>query len=134
MLEDGEAESHARTASWGVCVGGFLSFLDGLEAAFGRWVVAPLESVIFFDVAFWSDDTTIPIVVLWLILAAVFFTVRFQFVNLRAFRHAVDCARGRYSSPDDPGEISHFQALSAALSRTIHVSRQWRVVRIGPMT
>ena len=103
----------------GVCVGGFLSFLDGLEAAFGRWVVAPLESVIFFDVAFWSDDTTIPIVVLWLILAAVFFTVRFQFVNLRAFRHAVDCARGHYSSPDDPGEISHFQALSAALSATV---------------
>ena len=119
MLEDGEAESHARTAFWGVCVGGFLSFLDGLEAAFGRWVVAPLESVIFFDVAFWSDDTTVPIVVLWLILAAVFFTVRFQFVNLRAFRHALDCARGRYSSPDDPGEISHFQALSAALSATV---------------
>ena len=86
----------------GVCVGGFLSFLDGLEAAFGRWVVAPLESVIFFDVAFWSDETTIPIVVLWLILAAVFFTLRFQFINLRAFRHGAARPR-RPLGGHDPG-------------------------------
>jgi AGCS family alanine or glycine:cation symporter len=40
-------------------------------------------------------------------------------VNLRAFRHAIDCVRGLYSRPGDTGEISHFQALSAALSATV---------------
>ncbi len=102
----------------------FLTFLDWLEALFGRWVVTPLGAVFFWDVWFWDnvgDDKGIelPIVVLWLVLGALFFTLRFQFVNVRAFRHAIDCVRGRYSSPDDPGEISHFEALSAALSATV---------------
>jgi AGCS family alanine or glycine:cation symporter len=44
---------------------------------------------------------------------------RFQFINFRGFRHAVDCVRGRYTRPDESGEISHFQALSAALSATV---------------
>jgi AGCS family alanine or glycine:cation symporter len=34
-------------------------------------------------------------------------------------RHAFDIIRGRYDDPDDPGEISHFEALSTALSSTI---------------
>ncbi len=34
-------------------------------------------------------------------------------------RHAIDIIRGRYDDPDDPGEISHFEALSTALSSTI---------------
>src|SRR4029453_5614176 len=41
------------------------------------------------------------------------------FVNLRGFRHALDCVMGRYTRAGDTGEISHFQALSAALSGTI---------------
>ncbi len=52
-------------------------------------------------------------------LGALFFTFRFQFVNFRGFRHGIDCVRGRYSEPGDSGEISHFQALSAALSATV---------------
>jgi len=95
---------------------GFVSHLDAL---FSSWVVAPLEKVIFFDVVFWRSDVAIPLVVLWLILGATFFTLRFQFVNFRGFRHAIDCVRGRYTGSDEPGEISHFQALSAALSATV---------------
>jgi AGCS family alanine or glycine:cation symporter len=102
----------------------FFTLLDWLEVGFGEYVVEPLNAVFFWDVWFWDNagadkGTDVPIVVLWLILGAVFLTLRFQFVNVRAFRHAVDCVRGRYSSPDDPGEISHFQALSAALSATV---------------
>ncbi|MBW2315745.1 MAG: alanine:cation symporter family protein [Deltaproteobacteria bacterium] len=98
--------------------------MTGLEAAFGQWVVDPLSSVIFFDLWFWDNapgdaGTALPIVVVWLILGATFFTLRFRFVNLRAFRHAIDCVRGRYDQPGDTGEISHFQALSAALSATV---------------
>ena len=95
---------------------GFWATADEL---FRDLLVAPIEAVLFFDLAFWTGAYSLPAVVVWLGLGAVFFTLRFQFINLRAFRHAVDCVRGRYSQPDDPGEISHFQALSAALSATV---------------
>jgi len=103
-------------------VDGIREALDALETAFGLWVVDPLSAVIFFDLWFWDglgEGIVLPIVVVWLILGATFFTLRFRFVNLRAFRHAVDCVRGRYDHPGDAGEISHFQALSAALSATV---------------
>jgi len=100
--------------------GGFFALLDGL---FAQWVVAPIRAVFMFDLAFWDNgnagEIELPLVVVWLALGALFFTLRFHFVNFRAFRHALDCVRGRYSRPDDPGEISHFQALSAALSATV---------------
>ncbi len=102
---------------------GFLGFLDGLEAAFGTFVVQPVGKVVFWDAWFWdapgADGQVVPIVVLWLIVWATFFTLRFRFLNFRGFRHAVDVVRGRYSAPGDTGEISHFQALSAALSATV---------------
>ena len=95
------------------------SFLDSLEALFKTVIVESLDAVIFFDVAFFTDAADIPLVVLWLILGALYFTLRFQFVNFRAFGHAIDCTLGRYTRPDAAGEISHFQALSAALSATV---------------
>jgi AGCS family alanine or glycine:cation symporter len=98
-------------------------FLGQLEALFSSVVVETLSSLIFFDVAFWDDARgdaiQIPLVVAWLIFGAAYFTLRFQFVNLRGFRHAIDCVRGRYTHPGETGEISHFQALSAALSATV---------------
>ncbi|TPV92282.1 MAG: alanine:cation symporter family protein [Myxococcales bacterium FL481] len=61
----------------------------------------------------------LPIIVLWLLFGAAFFTFRMGFVNIRAFRHAFDVVRGRFDNPDDPGEVSHFQALASALSATV---------------
>ena len=54
-----------------------------------------------------------------LISAGLFFTLRSGFLPFRGARHAIDILRGKYDDPDDPGEISHFQALSSALSATI---------------
>jgi hypothetical protein len=64
-------------------------------------------------------QTKIPAVVLWLVIAAVFFTFRMGFVNLRLFRHAIDVVRGKFTNPSDEGEVTHFQALSSALSATV---------------
>jgi len=94
-------------------------FLERIEALFQSLVVDTLSSIIFFDVAFFTDRAEVPLVVLWLIVGAFYFTLRFQFVNFRAFRHAVDCVRGRYTHEGETGDISHFQALSAALSATV---------------
>jgi AGCS family alanine or glycine:cation symporter len=98
-------------------------WLELLDTGFSLLVVSPISAVLFWDLVFWDNgaasDIQLPLVVLWLILGALYFTVRFQFINFRAFRHAIDCVRGLYSRPEDPGEISHFQALSAALSATV---------------
>jgi AGCS family alanine or glycine:cation symporter len=99
------------------------SLFEVAERLFADGIVSPLSDAIFFDLAFWDNRTgdaiQIPIVVAWLVLGALFFTFRFQFINVRGFRHGLDCVRGRYSDGNDSGEISHFQALSAALSATV---------------
>ena len=60
-----------------------------------------------------------PFIVLLLISAAVYFTFFMKFINVRAFRQSLRIVSGRYDNPDDPGEVTHFQALSAALSGTV---------------
>ncbi len=54
-----------------------------------------------------------------LVGTGVYLSVRLACIQLRGFRHAVGVLRGKYDNPDDPGEISHFRALSTALSATI---------------
>ncbi len=61
----------------------------------------------------------VPLVVAWLVFGAVFFTIRMQFINLRGFVHAISVTAGKYDSPDEHGDISHFQALASALSATV---------------
>ena len=60
-----------------------------------------------------------PLVVLWLFLGAIYFTLRMGFINIRGFRHAVRVTRGDYDKPGEEGEVSHFQALASALSATV---------------
>ena len=62
---------------------------------------------------------SIPIVVIWLVFGALFFTFKMNFINIRAFKHAIDLVRGKYDDPNDEGEVSHFQALATALSATV---------------
>ena len=49
----------------------------------------------------------------------VFFTLYLGFPQLRFFRHAWAVLFGRFSKSEDPGDTSHFQALSTALSGTV---------------
>jgi AGCS family alanine or glycine:cation symporter len=48
-----------------------------------------------------------------------YLTLRMGFVQLRGFRHSIELVSGRYSCRTDAGQISHFQALSTALSATV---------------
>jgi AGCS family alanine or glycine:cation symporter len=87
---------------------------------FGTYLVKPLETVLFFD--FWTEDwlgTSVPLVVFWLLAGAIFFTLRMGFINVRAFWHAIRLTKGDYDTPEEAGEVSHFQALASALSATI---------------
>ncbi len=48
-----------------------------------------------------------------------FFTVYLRFPQVRFFTHAWNVLRGKYEKSSDPGDTTHFQALSTALSGTI---------------
>ena len=91
-----------------------------IDEAFGDFVVTPFATVLFFDFGTkQSIGTSIPFVVVWLLAGATFLTLRMGFINIRGFRHAIDLTRGIYDKPGETGEVSHFQALSAALSATV---------------
>lgn len=61
----------------------------------------------------------LPLSIIVLILGAIFFTVYFGFVNFRRIGLSLDIVRGKYTDPTEKGEVSHFQALTAALSATV---------------
>jgi len=79
-------------------------------------IVDHLSVVIFFKI---GGENGFPFIVLWLICAATFFTIRLGFPNIRLFKHAIDVVMGKYDDPHEQGQVSHFQALATALSGTI---------------
>lgn len=93
-------------------------FADAVDRA-----VAPIaefvSSVIFFAPEIFGVQ--IPLVVIWLITAAAVLTLYLRFINLTGFGHALALVTGRAdpSLRTGDGEISHFQALSSALSGTV---------------
>jgi len=93
-----------------------LARAGGVQATVDAWAGAAndlLRPLLFAPVG------GVPFIVLWLITGAVVCTVWMRFVNVRAFRHAIACVRGRFDRPGDPGEVTHRQALASALSGTV---------------
>jgi AGCS family alanine or glycine:cation symporter len=86
-------------------------------------ITAPIASVVgdivFFKIPIFGAK--LPLVVLWLVIGAVFFTFYMGFVNIRGFKHAIQLVRGDYADPNSPGEVSHFQALATAVSGTVGI-------------
>jgi len=61
----------------------------------------------------------LPLIVIWLAIGSIFCTIYFKFINVRGFTTALKVVRGDYTKKEDAGEVTHFQALSAALSGTV---------------
>ena len=78
-----------------------------------EWVT----STVFYAVTI--GGVSVPLILVWLVVAGSFFTVWMGFENVRGFRMSFDTVRGKYSGPDDAGEVSHFQALATAVSGTV---------------
>ena len=87
-------------------------FLNQIDSSFGT-LVKFLAPILFADVG------GIPLIVLTLLIGAVTFTIYFGFINVRGFKHSIEIIKGKYDNPNDVGQISHFQALTSALSATI---------------
>ena len=51
----------------------------------------------------------------------VFFLIYSKLTPFRYFKHAFEILLGKHDDPDDEGQISHFQALSTALSSTVGI-------------
>lgn len=60
-----------------------------------------------------------PFIVFVLIAGGVYFTAFYRFISVRQFRHAIDVVRGKFDRPDAEGDVSHFRALTSALSATV---------------
>jgi AGCS family alanine or glycine:cation symporter len=87
-----------------------------IDAWFGK-ITGPFVEAIFFQIEL--GGYKVLAVVFWLAAAGFVLTIAFRFINVRAFGLALRTVRGKYSLKDDPGEVSHFQALSAAVSGTV---------------
>lgn len=60
-----------------------------------------------------------PILVIGLLGAGAFLTVRLGFIQMRRLGHGFAVTTGKYDDPNTPGDVSHFQALTTALSATV---------------
>ncbi len=79
-------------------------------------VVDFLSVLLFFKI---GGENGFPFIVLWLFVAAIFFTVRMGFINLRGLKHAIAVVQGKFDDEHDDGEVTHFQALATAVSGTV---------------
>ncbi|MFQ5422737.1 MAG: alanine/glycine:cation symporter family protein [Phycisphaerae bacterium] len=74
----------------------------------------------FKSLTTWLDGHVWTIYLFILLLGCgLLFSIVTKFIQWRALTHGVSVIRGRYDRPEDAGQISHFQALCAALSATI---------------
>jgi len=88
------------------------TLLSNIDSFFGVFV-GFLAPILFMEI------NGFPLIVLVLLIGALIFTFYFRFINIRAFKHSIDIIKGKYDNPNDIGQISHFQALTSALSATI---------------
>lgn len=94
---------------------GIDQLIDGAFQPIARLV----SDAVFFSVP--TAGAEVPIIVVWLIAGATFFTFHLRGINVRGFRHAVRIVTGREDGHDEPGGVSHFQALATAVSGTVGV-------------
>ena len=76
-----------------------------------------ITSTVFGSFSFF--ETQVPFIVVWLVFASLYFSFYFKFVNVFYFKRALKVAFGKYDNPKHPGEVTHFQSFTAAMSGTI---------------
>ncbi len=91
--------------------------IDQQIEVFLKPVSDKITNFIFGSFSFF--DTQVPFIVVWLVFASLYFSFYFNFVNIFYFKRALKVAFGKYDNPNHPGEITHFQSFTAAMSGTI---------------
>ncbi len=122
LLVIGAGSAHATPAEAALQQEAATPTLDQRIDAQVRPVADAISGAIFYTVRIGGTDeapVTFPLIVGWLVLAGLVFTFYFRFINVRGFMHGLELIKGRYSDPKAPGEVSHFQALTSAVSGTV---------------
>lgn len=109
--DDSAVQGFADTIdeAFGEVTGFFVNLIFGTE------VTVPLGDPFPEGATLWDG----PLLVLWSIVAAIGFTLYFKAIQFTGFKTALEVVRGKYSKDTDPGEVTHFQALTSALSATV---------------
>ncbi|HEX5568527.1 MAG TPA: alanine/glycine:cation symporter family protein [Streptomyces sp.] len=102
----------ANTESWTTQVDEAISdFVDPVASKLGE--------IVFYEFDIPFAGASFPWIVGWLVLAGTVFSIYFGFAQVRHIKLAFRFVRGRYEQKDAPGEVSHFQALTSAVSGTV---------------
>ena len=101
------------------CAGARADSFDQQVEAVVRPLANTLAEFVFYKVDLFGQP--FPLIVLWLAVAAVFFTFYMGFINIRGFGLALRHVRGHFHNPAAEGEISHFQAVATAISGTVGI-------------
>lgn len=104
--------------SFGQCLDSSEQSLDQCVDQKVKPITDTISGIIFSQIPI-TDEFGVRWIVVWLGFGALFFTFYLGVVPFWGFRHAIDLVRGKYSDPKSPGEVTHFQALTAALSGTV---------------
>jgi len=86
----------------------FESFVSWLNA----WV---------WETGFTIGEERLPLVVIALIGTGLYLTFNLGFLQIRRLGHGIAVASGKYDDPNEPGDVTHFQALTTALSATVGI-------------
>lgn len=97
------------------------TYLNSLQAQLNQCnALFALINPYLNNLVFWQNHPLkMPLILCVILFGGVFFTLRYSFVNLKFFYHAIDLVRGKFDHHSHVGEISHFQALTSALSGTV---------------
>jgi len=69
----------------------------------------------------WSAPDFFPFMVMLLLFTGLVMTIRTRFVQIRLFFHSWKVMAGVFDNPGEPGDINHFQTISAVLSATVGI-------------
>lgn len=89
-----------------------MDWLQGVVDFLDHWIV---------QVGIPVGGENIPFMVILLLGTGLLLTVRTGFIQVRRLGHGFAVATGRYDDPNEPGDVSHFQALTTALSATVGI-------------
>ena len=117
-----------------IVINGELYIIDNILNDTELSLKEPLRSQVAETEALKPLEKPILIIVVWLVLGAIFFTIKTNFINVKGFKHAIHLVAGKFDPPKndksipqkeidrenaEEGEVSHFQALVTALSATV---------------
>jgi AGCS family alanine or glycine:cation symporter len=69
----------------------------------------------------WGWPEVFPALVALLLVTGLIMTTTLRFIQMRKLKHSLDVIRGKYDDPEHDGDLSHFQALTTALSATVGI-------------